>query len=298
MRPMDSSLPTIAVSAASGRLGRALLPKLQGNPSTANVVAICRDPDRQQRPGLTVRPGDYADPSSMQRALAGVNVLIMISAPVVAGIDRVPLHRNVIAAARRAGVRWLLFTSVVGTGGEVGEWFKATQQVNRQTENDVRDSGMAWTIGRNGLYLDLDLRHMARSHAGDGHYRNSGGAGRTGYLTIDEIAAAFAAAVHDPRHQAQLYHVTGERHTQEEIVAAANRVMGWQNRYECVTDEQCLAAVAAAVGSRGPEVAKMLAGAFQSMRAGALDVESDFARMAGRPPKSLEQMLTDLRLVD
>lgn len=285
---------TIAVTAASGRLGHAIVHHLAAKPGQ-DVIAVARDPARVTVPGIAKRAGDYADVASMTAALAGVDTVLIISAPVKGGVDRVPLHRNVIEAARRAGVRWLLFTSVIGNGREEETWFWPTQQVNRQAEADLAASGLAWTVGRNGLYLDLDLVHILAAGRTGAAYANPGGSGRTGYISIDEIARAWAALVADPRHQGRILNITAEPASQAELVAAVNEVFGLAVRYESLTDEENVARFLRLMPERGEVVARMLTGAFQCIRNGAYDVPSDYAAITGRPPKSLREMLLDLR---
>ena len=94
----------IAVTAASGRLGHAILTDLRSATSMDRVVAIARSPDRVGIPGIEKRTGDYGSVESMTAALAGIHTAILISAPIGKGTDRALLHRNVIEAARGAGV--------------------------------------------------------------------------------------------------------------------------------------------------------------------------------------------------
>jgi NAD(P)H dehydrogenase (quinone) len=286
---------TIAVSAASGRLGHALLPLLRDRQPPGSVIGIARNPDRIAVEGVGRRAGDYADRKGMAAALAGVDTLVMISAPVVSGTDRVALHRNVLAAAKEAGVGWVLFTSVIGNGDDLKTWFGPTQQVNRQAEEDLKSSGLDWTVGRNGLYLDLDLVHILRAEEEGRVYSNPGHDGRTGYISIAEIAAAWAHLATEPRHRGQVYNVCGEPATQAEIVAAANRVFGLHVRYQPISDEENLARFEKLMAHRGPEVARMLTGAFQCIRTGAYDVPSHFQAITGRPCRSLDGMLEDIR---
>ncbi len=70
---------------------------------------------------------------------------------------------DVVAVARQAGVRRVLFTSIIGNGCEMATLFAATQRVNRQTEADLQASGLQWVIGRNALYLELDLIRMRKA---------------------------------------------------------------------------------------------------------------------------------------
>lgn len=282
----------IAVSAASGRLGHAILRRL--GQRQLDVVAIARDPGRMRLSGIESRAGDYADAAGLERALAGIDTLVMISAPVVSATDRVALHRNVLAAARAAGVGHVVFTSVIGTEAAAGTWFGPTWAVNQATEQDLRESGLAFTIARNGLYLDLDIIQV-RNAAVSGVYTNPAGLGRCGYLSIEELSVPYVNLVLEPRLRGQTWNLTGESHTQEELVKMANCVFGIDVRYEPITDEAMEQKLARLMPHRGPEVARMLTGAFQCIRIGAYDVPSDYATVTGRAPKPALVMMEDIR---
>lgn len=284
----------IAVTAASGRLGHALLREFVRQGQGSRVLAVARDPSRVRVPGVAVRAGDYGAAGSMAAALAGADTVVLISAPVAGGSDRVGLHRNVIGAARDAGVRRVLFTSIAGNGVEQDTLYGPTQQVNRATEDDLRHSGLEWVIGRNALYLELDLAHI-RKAADTGVYTNPGGAGRAPYLTIDEIARAYAALASDPGRQGEILNITGETLTQAEIVGHACAVFGIDVRYEAISDEACIAKFRRLMPERGEAVARMLTGCFQAIRAGAFDVPSHYAVATGRPAKTVRVMLEELR---
>ncbi len=283
----------IGVTAASGRLGHALLRQLSTQVGAGSVVAVARDPGRVLVQGIEKRAGDYQSEDSMQAALQGIDTVIMISAPVSGGTERIPLHRNVINAARRAGVRRLLFTSIIGNGREMDTLFGATQQVNRQTEADLKASGLEWLIGRNGLYLELDLIQMRKAEE-TGVYSNPAGAGRCPYLTIDEIACAYANLAADPSQSAQIYNISGETLSQAELLRLACEVFALHVRYETMSDDDCIAKFRKLMPERGEAVAHMLTGCFQSIRAGAFDVPSHFMEAAGRPAKSVREMMQDV----
>ncbi len=284
---------TIAITAASGRLGHAILHALARQGLAGETVAVARDPGRVRVAGIEVRAGDYGSVSGMTAALAGVDTVVMISAPVAGGGERISLHRNVIEAARRAGVRRVLFTSVIGDGREMDTLFGPTQQVNRQAEADLQASGLEWVIGRNGLYLELDLIQMRK--AGEtGVYSNPAGDGRCPYISIDEIAWAFARLALDRQQSAKIYNITSENLTQAELLGLACGIFGLDVRYEVMSDDACIDKFRTLMPERGEAVARMLTGCFQSIRAGAFDVPSHFREAAGRPPRTVREMLEGL----
>ena len=141
----------IAVTAATGRLGQAVLHKLVEEIGADQVLAIARDPAKFKLANIQCLKGDYNSESEMSVALAGVDTVVMISAPVTPGTDRIELHRKVIKAAKQACVRKMIFTSVIGGDNEQNTLFAATQAVNRQAEADLQASGLDWIVERNGL---------------------------------------------------------------------------------------------------------------------------------------------------
>ena len=215
-----------AVTAASGRLGHALLEKLKTEIGAENVVGISRDPTRIRVAGIEKRAGDYNNLEQSEQAFKGVDAAVMISAPVTPGTDRVAMHRNVIEAARRAGVRKLVYTSVIGNGKEKDTFFYDTQQINRVAEDDLAESGLDYAVARNGLYLELDTEHIIEAAGESGVYRNAGGDGPCGYITIDEIAEATAKMVTQAKHNGHTYTIAGGPWTQAELVAGVAEIFG------------------------------------------------------------------------
>lgn len=283
----------VAVTAASGRLGHATLRALVREIGAGNVVGVARTPGRIAVPGIETRAGDYASADSIAAALAGVDALVMISAPVKMDTDRLALHRNAIEGARRAGVKKTLYTSVIGSDAALGTLFEPMQQLNRQTEAELRASGMQWIVARNGLYMELDLEHIIR--ADGGVYRNPGGTGRAPYITIDELAFGAARLISGAAPAGRVYNLTGECATQAALVELANAVFGLHVRYETETDDACIARFLQVYAERGLPVARMLTGCFQCIRKGAFDLPSDFALATGRPCRSLREMMEDCK---
>lgn len=94
----------IAVTAASGQLGAAIVKAASRLIGFENVIAVARAPERAKDLGVVVRPGSYDDRSALERAFAGIDTVLLVS-----GMDapdrRVVQHRHVIEAAKAAGVQ-------------------------------------------------------------------------------------------------------------------------------------------------------------------------------------------------
>lgn len=276
----------VGVTAASGRLGNVILETLVDQVGSENVVGIARAPEKISVGQIEKRRADYLSESDFVQAFQGIDIALMISAP-TGPDDRMAMHRNIIAGARQAGVRKILFTSVIGNGKEEDTLYGPTRAINRQTEADVMDSGMEWVIGRNGLYLELDIEHIIKA-ADDGVFNNSGGDGLCCYITRPELAAACAKLATDDAHNGKVFNLVGESKTQAELVTLVNECCGLSVTYQAISDEAYLRKVEPA---RGELVARMITGCYQSIRVGAFDVESDFAGAAGRPSKSVAEMV-------
>ncbi|MEM1062221.1 MAG: NAD(P)H-binding protein, partial [Planctomycetota bacterium] len=144
-------MPGIAVTAASGRLGAAIVEATVGLVGADRVVGLARTPAKAASLGVEVRPGDYDEPGELADSLRGVETLCLVSG-MAPPEERVGQHRRVIDAARAAGVGKIVYTSI--QGAERGTGFSPVVCSNRQTEADVRGSGLAWSVGRNGIYIE------------------------------------------------------------------------------------------------------------------------------------------------
>lgn len=147
----------IAVTAASGQLGTAIIKATIALVTRENVIGLARTPNKAKNLGIEIRPGDYNNKNDLEKSLQSVDTLLLVS-----GMDapekRIEQHRNVILAAKNSGVRKIVYTSV--QGAEEDTAFSTIIQSNRQTENDVKTSGLDWVIGRNGIYIEPDIEYI------------------------------------------------------------------------------------------------------------------------------------------
>ncbi|WP_339689704.1 SDR family oxidoreductase [uncultured Parasphingorhabdus sp.] len=278
---------TIAVTAASGQLGSAIIRALS-RMTDEPLVGLARSPDKAAGLGVEIRPGDYADREQMEKSLAGVDTLLLVSG-MAAPDERIGQHRNVIEAARANGVRKIVYTSI--QGAETGTAFSPIVQSNRQTEADIRASGLDWVIGRNGIYIEPDIDYLDNYKA-SGEIANCTGDGKCGYTTRDELAFAYARMLTEPVHHRQTYRLHGEPISQTELAGFFNRAFGTDLRYRAMSVADYRAERIAALGEF---MGTIIAGIYEGIRLGALDTESEFAKAAGRPHQGWDDYFASLK---
>lgn len=279
---------TVAVTAASGRLGaevvRALI-ALEGH----TVIGLARTPSKAQHLGVEIRRGDYESPAELKTSLKGVDALLLVS-----GMDepakRIEQHRNVIRAAGESGVRKIVYTSV--QGAETGTAFSPVVQSNRRTEQDVRDSGLEWIVGRNGIYIEPDVEYIDR-YREDGAIRNCAGDARCGYTTRPELAAAYARLLTTEGLEGRTLDLNGEPITQSELADHLNRAFDTDLRYEPMSVEEYRAD---RVAELGDFLGGVIAGIYEGIRQGAHDRPGHFREAAGREHRSWDDYFHSLRL--
>lgn len=278
---------TIAVTAVSGQLGSTIVRGLQDLGTGTTIVGLARTPVHATGLGIDVRPGDYADVEQLTASLQGVQTLLLVSGNEQPD-QRIQQHRNVLDAAKAAGVGKVVYTSV--QGAETGTAFSPVVQSNRQTEADVRASGMDWVIGRNGIYIEPDIESVEDYQAA-GEVANSAGDARCGYTTRPELAHAYARLLTDPTNNGRTLNLHGEPITQAQLVAHLNQAFGTQLVYRSMTVDEYRADRIAALGEF---MGSVIAGIYEGIRSGVLDVPSDFADAAGRPHQTWSDYFASL----
>src|SRR5680860_838392 len=103
----------ILVTGASGQLGKLVVENLLQRVPSGQVAGLVRDESKVtdlKAKGVDIRVGDYHDPASLESAFEGVDKLLFISSADFN--DRLRQHKNVIDAAKKAGVKHVFYTGV------------------------------------------------------------------------------------------------------------------------------------------------------------------------------------------
>lgn len=266
---------TIAVTAASGHLGAEIIEATKALIGNDGIVGIARTPAKASDLEVEIRQGDYQNKDQFEKALQGVDTLLLVS-----GMDapekRVVQHRNVIGAAVASGVTKIVYTSVQGP--ESGTAFSPVVETNRQTEQDVRESGLEWVVGRNGIYIEPDVEYMATYEA-NGEIANCAGDGKCGYTTRGELAFAYARMLTESEHAGNTYNLHGEPITQLQLSQYLNDAFGTKLVYRPMSVEDYREE---RVAELGEFMGTVIAGIYAGIREGSFDIPSDFKAAAGR----------------
>lgn len=285
MTTTASSRPTVAVTGSTGALGGLVAAGL-AEAGTAQRLLV-RDVSRapQLAGAVPVQIEGYTDLASCTSALAGVDLLLMVSA--AESVDRLDQHRTFVDAARAAGVRHIVYTSFVGAAPD------ATFTLARDhfaTEQHIIASGMTHTFLRDSFYLDF----LPEIVGEDGVIRGPAGEGRVGAVTRADVARCILAVLaHPERHHGTTYTLTGpEAFTLAEVAEILTSVRGTPVTYRDETLEEAYAS-RAPWGAPDWQVDAWVS-TYTAIALGELEqVSTHVADLTSRPATSLIQFLAD-----
>jgi len=280
---------TLAITGASGQLGRLTADALLRRAEADDVVLITRDPSRLAEyaaKGVDVRAGDFGDPASLAGAFAGVERLLVISTDAVG--TRLQPQIAAVNAAAQAGVGRILYTSI--TRPEAGNPAGVVPD-HAGTEQALRDSGTHWTFLRNAIYADMQLPVIEQA-AATGQLVTNVGDGRYAYVTRADCAEAAAAALVRDEAGDAIYDVTGpDAVSTADLAALAAKVGGRDVVVVDVDDDIYVAGLVEHAGLPRP-VAELLASFGTAARLGYFGaVSDDVQRLTGRPAAPLASLL-------
>ena len=275
---------TIAVTGSTGQLGRLAIAALRRRAPGADIIALARRPGSAADLGVTVRAADYTRPETLPAALAGVDVLVLISSNDFN--DRVGQHRTVIDAAVAAGVGRILYTSLLRADRSA----MLLAADHAATEAAMHASGLPATLLRNGWYTENQTGSLAGALAA-GALIGSSGDGRFSTAARADYAEAIAVTALDRAHAGKVYELAGDdSHSMQEFAAELSRLTGRSIPYNDLSPG-IYAGILTGFGL--PEgFARMLADSDLQARSGALQDESrTLSRLIGRPTTSFAQTL-------
>jgi NAD(P)H dehydrogenase (quinone) len=270
---------TIVVTGATGPFGRHAVEALLSRGVPADqILATGRQLEKIEDLGVRTQRADYDDPASLRAAFAGADQLLFVSGSEPG--KRVPQHRNVVEAAKDAGVGLIAYTSIVHA--DTSDLILAGE--HQATEQLIRESGVPYLFLRNSWYLENYNFPAAVEHGLFG----AAGDGRISIATRADYAEAAAAAVLAFDGTSRAYELGGPAITLGELAAEIGRVAGREVAYTDLSTEK-YAEVLVGVGL--PEAgAAVVADADRGAAKGGLDAGgNDLETLIGRPATPLTE---------
>jgi NAD(P)H dehydrogenase (quinone) len=282
------SMETILVTGATGNLGSKIVQSLLQKAPQAKVIAGARKQEKAAAlvgKGAEFRALDYDQPDTIEAALKGVTRVVLVSGTDVG--RRVPQHKAVIDAAKRAGVKLLGYTSIL----RATESPLLLAQEHRGTEEVLAASGLPHILLRHGWYTEnstatapLSVKFgVVQSCAADGRYST---ATRQDYAEGD--AALILRDGHSP---GQRYELAGSTSwSKGEYAALLSRLSGKPVTYQAMSQPDFAASLVAA---GLPEiVAKIISDSDAGAANGWLQDDSrTLEKVLGRPTQTLEKIV-------
>ncbi|HHN8402809.1 TPA: SDR family oxidoreductase [Morganella morganii] len=280
----------IAITGATGLLGQHVIENLLQTVPAGQIVAIVRNPAKGaslSRKGISVRQADYNDEASLIRALQGVEKLLLISSSEIG--QRVTQHRNVINAAKSVNVKFIAYTSLLHA--DTSPLSLHTEHV--ETEKMLADSGILYTLLRNGWYTENYLASVpaALEH---GVFIGAAGDGKIASAARADYAAVAARVISEDGHAGKVYELAGDEawtlsHLAKELTEQSGKNVVYQNLSQ--------ADFVAALKNAGlpDKLSEMLADSDIGVSEGGLfDDSHTLSKLIGRPTTTLAESIKSI----
>lgn len=228
---------TIAITGATGHLGQLVIEKLKQKVDASEIVALVRTPAKAAGLGVATREADYTRQDTLDVALKGVDTLLLISGNEIG--QRAVQHENVIRAAVKNGVKRIVYTSLLHA--DKSPLNLAPEHV--QTEQALKNSGLDYTILRNGWYSENYTGSIAPA-LGLGAFYGSAGEGKISSAPREDYADAAVVALTGQGHEGKTYELAGDEfYTLTDLAAEITAQSGKDIPYRNIPEADYAAAL-------------------------------------------------------
>jgi NAD(P)H dehydrogenase (quinone) len=279
----------VVVSGASGQLGRLVTEQLLGALPSEEIILVSRVPNAVaefEALGCEVRYGDFDEPASLKDAFSGGDRLLLISTNSIG--RRTMQHRAALHGAEQAGIQHVVYTS--STNPVAGHPLGRAVDENRETEELLHASSLAFTVLRNAAYAELQVPLGAISVT-YGKLLTNAGDGRVAPISRSDCAAAAVAALTGDGHAGQTYEITGpEALTQADVARVLTDVTSRPVKVVATGDRRLMWTLGR-LGTPKP-LARAIVDLGIATREGYFDVvDPSFEQLTGRPARTLREVL-------
>ena len=271
----------ILVTGANGSLGSQTIDFLLEQNPDDKIAGLVRSEEKGaelKKKGIELRIGDYTDYTSMQKAVKGIYVVLLISSSTIEG--RVKQHKNVIKAAKESGVNQLLYTSIL----QADKGLSPLSSDHAETEDLIKDSGIPYTIHRHTFYTEfLPLFLGEALDTGQWTFPSGGEKINLAYRT--EMAEALANVLADPKkHRNEVYEITSSNaYTLDELAEMLTKASGKEITYTDVSISEFKNTLEE-IGLPDEQIAMSVMTATTFVNGGLNFISDDLGNLLGRKP--------------
>ena len=283
----------ILVTGSTGNFGKATIDfLLEKGISASNIAALVRDEAKAEdlkAKGVNLKIGDYDNYSSLVAAFKGIEKLLLVSGSDV--VNRGNQHESVIKAAKEAGVKHILYTSFERKNETETSPIAFLAKSHIDTENQIKASGMAFTILKNNLYLDTLPMFFGDQVLETGIFLPAGDT-KSGFALRNDMAEAVANILTSQGHQNKEYSLSNTDNVSlNELAKDLSEIVGKEINYVSPPQEVYIDVLTKA--NVPAEYIGMFAGFAEAIKQGEFESEkSDLETLLGRKPTTAKEYLT------
>lgn len=282
----------ILVTGATGHLGSAVIDQLLKNTSKEKFIALARNEEKAQAltdKGVQVRIADFDDIASVEKAFQGIEKLLLIS---TVAQNRAEQQKAVVDAAKKAGVKHIVYTGITMEDVNTSA-IKTLMGSHFETEDHIKESGLAYTFLRNSLYTDVIPMYVGEKVFETGIYLPAGN-GKSPYALRREMGEAAANVLLQDGHENKTYEITGsELYDYTEVAQILSELSGKDVPYIDADPAQYPERLKQ---SGVPEfVVFLIAGFAEDLKNHQFEiVTDDLEKLLGRKPTTLKEALKEI----